>query len=109
MQDLLGKVVIGRNTPGFDYKNSQARSPGLPRTEAERQRVHYARYGTTALPPRGTGAVRPQGLAVEVPWGALFVGGILGFTLAALVLTPSGREIGAATGKRAARKIRGNY
>ena len=28
---------------------------GFPRTEEERRTVHYQRYGTNTLPPRGTG------------------------------------------------------
>ena len=28
---------------------------GFPRTDEERKAVHYQRYGTTQLPPRGTG------------------------------------------------------
>ena len=28
---------------------------GQPRTEEERKKRHKARYGTTTLPPRGTG------------------------------------------------------
>ena len=105
--DLLGRVVIGRNTPGYYYKNSTALAPGragVPKTEAERQAMHYARYGTTALPPRGTGLGR-QKLGVDL--GTLVIGGIIGFVFAAFVLTRPGREVGAAAAARAARRIRG--
>lgn len=31
---------------------------GMPKTEAERVATHLSRYGTTQLPPRGTGLLR---------------------------------------------------
>lgn len=31
---------------------------GQPKTEAERLAIHQSRYGTTQLPPRGTGLAR---------------------------------------------------
>ena len=33
---------------------------GQPRTEEERLKRHYERYGTTKLPPRGTGLGKPS-------------------------------------------------
>lgn len=171
---LLGRVVTGRNTAGYDvntqpqtlgggparsdniiyngaYQTTFAGNPnsnpggrpmGVPKTEEERMATHLARYGTTDLPARGTGLSNPGGrvgvpltdeqrmathyarygttdlpargtgirrLADEngLPWGAFLFGGILGFIFAAFVLTPSGRKVGAATGARAARRIRG--
>jgi len=43
---------------------------GVPRTEAERAERHVARFGTTELPPRGTGR-----LASRNPWIAVGVVG----------------------------------
>jgi len=39
-----------------------ARRYGIPKTEAERMATHYAKYGTTELPPRGYG-LEPEELA----------------------------------------------
>jgi hypothetical protein len=36
-------------------RNSIQRRLGKPRTDAERRKRHKARFGTTKLPPRGTG------------------------------------------------------
>ena len=36
-------------------RNSIQRRLGKPRTNAERKERHKARFGTTKLPPRGTG------------------------------------------------------
>ena len=46
---LTGRVVTGRNTPGENIR------PGIPLTDAQRAQRHYQQYGTTDLPPRGTG------------------------------------------------------
>ena len=99
--DLLGRVVTGRNTPGYYYKNSLALPPGVPKTEAERQATHYARYGTTTLPPRGTGlAVRQQQFNGDIFWP--FIGGLI---LGAIIFTQVGRSMMGAAGKRVTRRI----
>ena len=51
------------------------RAYGVPKTEAERLATHSAIYGTTDLPPRGTGVLGTLGCsvcgnAIEVPTGA---------------------------------------
>jgi len=38
-----------------------SRRGGRPRTDAERRARHYSLYGTTDLPPRGTGLGRTYG------------------------------------------------
>ena len=50
------------------------RAYGVPKTESERLASHSAIYGTTDLPPRGTGALKTMGCEVcgnpiEVPTG----------------------------------------
>ena len=50
------------------------RAYGVPKTEAERLASHSAIYGTTDLPPRGTGILKTMGCEVcgqliEVPVG----------------------------------------
>lgn len=57
MDDLVGKVVTGRNVPGYQTSSKEGgiRIYGQPLTDVERMQQHYARYGTTDLPPRGTG------------------------------------------------------
>jgi len=105
--DLLGRVVIGRNTPGYDYKNSHALPPGgrrmgIPRTDAERQAMHYAQYGTTTLPPRGTGlnATKAGLNGGDIFWP--FIGGLI---LGAIIFTSVGRGMVGAAGKRVTRRI----
>jgi len=39
----------------FQREREESRRYGQPRTEEERLERHYERYGTTELPPRGTG------------------------------------------------------
>lgn len=51
----------------------EARAPGVPKTESERLATHSTVYGTTNLPPRGTGlkTINCQicGQLIEVPTG----------------------------------------
>jgi len=106
--DLLGKVVIGRNTPGYYYKNSAALAPGragVPRTDAERQAMHHARYGTATLPPRGTGL----GVQQQQFNGDLFWPFMAGLVLGAIIFTQVGRGMMGAAGKRITKRIEPNY
>jgi len=41
----------------------KTRRLGKPRTDAERKKRHKSIYGTSKLPPRGTGLSRPAGTA----------------------------------------------
>ena len=43
---------------------------GVPRTEAERAERHVARFGTTELPPRGTGRLASRNPWIAVEWSA---------------------------------------
>ena len=121
--ELVGRNIVGRSDPsGYDvrYKVNGVipgigpidwnkmpqreyieRQAGIPRTEAERMAQHYARYGNTSLPPRGTGLVRQQ-----LGTNNLLAGIVIGFILGALVLTGTGRGIMGAAGKRVERRIR---
>jgi len=91
--DLLGRVVTGRNTPGYYYKNSLALPPGIPQAA-------HARYGAATLPPRGTGAVRQQQFNGDIFWP--FIGGLI---LGAIIFTQVGRSMMGAAGKRVTRRI----
>ena len=42
----------------------EARAYGVPKTEAERLATHSTLYGTTNLPPRGTGILKTMGCEV---------------------------------------------
>jgi len=78
---------------------------GMPLTDEERARRHYQLYGTTELPPRGTG----RGLATPklISWdlGTFVVGGIVGVIGAYFIFTSTGRKIGYRVGERVARRI----
>lgn len=111
-----GRVITGRSTPGNPQNGLPKSNPGgtstqrrygIPKTDAERQATHYARYGTTNLPVRGTGLGGTQKMALEWNLPMFVIGGIVGFVFAAFVLTPTGRGVGEAAGRRTARKIRG--
>lgn len=122
---LTGKVIKGRSVPGYDLitqPQSLGGAPaksgtivyngavqsGVPKTEAERMATHYARYGTTNLPPRGTGFAGQQKLQNgEFSWGTLVAGGIIGLIFGYLIFAQSGRQIGYEAGQRVARKIKG--
>jgi len=110
----LGRNITGRSIPGYPARAKNGTGGlavyGVPRTDAERQTTHYARYGTTNLPPRGTGlglngAPTPKLITWDL--GTLIVGVVAGVIIGAFIFTPSGREIGGAAGARAARRIRG--
>ena len=48
--------AITVNTIGFNKENTMtAKRNGKPRTEVERKVRHQRLYGTSKLPPRGTG------------------------------------------------------
>lgn len=49
---------------------------GTPRTDAERTQRHYAQFGTTTLPPRGTG-LRAPGLTEPEKYALVFIGGAI--------------------------------
>lgn len=145
---LTGKVITGRSVPGYDVIQNPSvigsdparsnlaimngatnvkmagsdvggnRPYGVPKTEAQRQATHSAKYGSTQLPPRGTGLARNnfispgRGLPVqpqkmEISWGQVLGGALLGLIFGYFVFAQSGRDIGYAAGQRAARKIRG--
>lgn len=46
---------MGANIPKNPLQNEIQRRSGKPRTEVERIKRHKAKFGTSALPPRGTG------------------------------------------------------
>ena len=71
----LAKKIVAKNYPdvtvGSDkyyalvmgiYKKMEGtgRRFGNPKTEAERRATHKAKFGTSKLPPRGTGLVNPK-------------------------------------------------
>ena len=125
---LMGRVITGRSTPAYDFRqrgqpyvryeqremNHEMASPaaeirryGRPLTEAERKQKHYATFGNTNLPPRGTGLGNP-GVARELTAEEFVTGLIVGFMAAAFILTGTGRGILRAGGERTARYIRGS-
>jgi len=115
----LGRAVLGRNRPGYDVRMRGEPmgdtatpldgtvmydgAPGMPLTEAQRQQRHLALYGTTNVPPRGTGMLAPQRL--EFDFGSVVAGIVIGFIIGGMLLTSTGREIGYRAGRRVARKI----
>ena len=50
--EYIDREVYGSS---FQRERGKSRRYGQPRTEEERLERHYERYGTTELPPRGTG------------------------------------------------------
>lgn len=66
---------------------------GIPKTEAERTSTHLQRFGTTQLPPRGTGlrqnTVNTAGVPTEFVIFALgiAIGGFIGYTIAKPAVT----------------------
>ena len=126
----LGVGIKGRSTAGHDvrdrplvYSRTEGKAqngvmdyyPGAEGLSPEQQAFkHYGYYeppaGGAAMTyepsySAGTGMAQRQQLAFD--WGS-FVGGM--FVMGILVLlfgTETGREVSSATGKRAARKIRG--
>jgi hypothetical protein len=63
------QVILSRAAGGYPkvpdeelyWRKISDRMLGQPRTEAERAERHYEQYGTTELPPRGTG------IAMQLP------------------------------------------
>lgn len=130
---LKGRVIHGRSQPGYDvrikdepwqrqqavYYNHVTGPPGCTHcgqalTEEERRVKHYGTYGTTQLPPRGTGLQRGMvavgGRQVGIPsltwdWNSFIIGGVLTLIFGYFVFTSSGRKIGYAAGRRIAKKI----
>lgn len=124
---LAGRVIKHRSTPWYDKRirsqpvyEREEQIPmdhtmvppgyGQPLTDAEREQRHFARFGTTDLPPRGTGRGVQYGAGVQrlqgFDWGSFFVGGVLAFILGYFVFTASGRRIGYAAGQRIERRVR---
>lgn len=123
-QSILGKGIIGRSTAGHDirdrplvYSRTEGMAqngvidyyPGAVGLTPEQQRFkHMGSY----IPPSGgtQQTYNPSEMGKQqmlVDWGS-FVGGM--FTMGILVLlfgTETGREVSSATGKRAAKRIRG--
>ena len=52
---LLGALALKIVSNSGVVASTQYRGYGVPRTEEQRMATHYATYGTTELPPRGTG------------------------------------------------------
>jgi len=48
------------------------RKKGKPRTNAERRKRHKAKYGSSKLPPRGTGLKRDNGFFGHMKVQSLF-------------------------------------
>jgi hypothetical protein len=59
-KQLTGKKTFGHSPPAKYQTLSETRRLGHPLTEEERMQRHYALYGTTELPPRGTGLTKPK-------------------------------------------------
>lgn len=127
---LKGRVIHGRSQAGYDvrikdepwrrqqatYYDHETGPPGYgrPLTDEERRVKHYATYGTTQLPPRGTGLQRPmvavggrpvgrQQFIIDPFWGGV----ILGAVITLLLVTATGKAILSSAGYRVAKKIRG--
>jgi uncharacterized protein YneF (UPF0154 family) len=65
-RQLTGKKTFGHSPPAKYQmlsetgESSHPRRFGQPLTEEERRQRHYALYGTTELPPRGTGLAKAK-------------------------------------------------
>jgi len=83
------------------------RRMGMPLTEEERARRHYQLYGTTTLPPRGTGLGYNTAPKKLVTWdlGTFVIGGIAGLIFGYFIFTSTGRKMGYRTGERIAGRI----
>lgn len=124
---LMGRNIIGRSTPAYDLRqrgqpyvryeqremNHEMAPPatvtrryGQPLTEEERTQRHYATFGTTNLPPRGTGLGNP-GVERRLTTDDFLTGLFVGLLLGAFILTGTGRGILRAGGERTARYVRG--
>ena len=115
---ILGRNVIGRNRPGYDMRirgepmgdtatplNGAVMyngAPGMPLTEEQRRQRHLALYGTTDVPPRGTGLATQR---LEFDFGSVIAGIAIGFIIGGMLLTSTGRKIGYRAGERIARRI----
>jgi hypothetical protein len=85
------QVILSRAAGGYPevpdeelfWSKISDRRLGQPRTEAERAARHYEQYGTTEVPPRGTG-LGLQAPKLELPEWVLPV--VLGFGAAALAI-----------------------
>jgi len=119
---LEGKVITGRSTAGHDvrvpfndyYSRQRAVSynhtmgpptMGVPLTEEERMQRHYEIYGTTDLPPRGTGALQNAGKLEGIDWGLFFWGGVAGVVVGYFLFAATGRKIAYKAGERVARRV----
>jgi hypothetical protein len=124
---LMGRVITGRSTPAYDLRqrgqpyvrpeqmamnhemappSTTIRRYGQPLTEEERRQRHYATFGDTNVPPRGTGLGNP-GVARELTTDDFLAGLVVGFMVGAFILTGIGRKILGAGGERAARYVKG--
>jgi len=103
MNSTLGRVITGRSTPGYPVRYRDNPNPyGVPRTEEERAMQHYSRFGTTALPPRGTRLQQLQG----PDWGAFVAGLFIGGIITAVLVTKPGRGVAGAAAARVERRLR---
>jgi hypothetical protein len=59
-KQLAGKTTFSHSSPAKYQTLSEPRRFGHPLTEEERMQRHYALYGTTELPPRGTGLTKSK-------------------------------------------------
>ena len=123
-QSILGTGIIGRSTAGHDVRKrplvyarteGQAQNgiidyyPGATGLSPEQQQFKH--MGSYINPSGGSSGTYtpsyPTRQQMFIDWGS-FVGGM--FTMGILVLlfgTETGREVSSATGKRAAKRIRG--
>jgi hypothetical protein len=124
-ETLLGKNITGRSTAGYDIRlrpevysretgvphgfEMEYNPYGVPKTDEQRMMTHYAKYGTTNLPIRGTG-LQPSYGEIEMPklsGNDFLMGLVVGFIVGALVLTATGRGLMGAAGERATKYVRG--
>ena len=61
--EYIDREVYGSS---FQMEQEESRRYGQPRTEEERLERHYERYGTTELPPRGTGLLKSSSSQIPV-------------------------------------------
>ena len=67
---------------------------------------HYARYGNTNLPPRGTGIQNMTGQqSLDIDWGQVFGGFMVGLVFSIFVFTATGRKISYRAGQRIAGRL----
>lgn len=100
---ITGRVITGRSRPGTDvrYKNGTDPYYGKPMSYDDRQKYYW---GANYVNNKNNQAQKLPSMSFDT--GAFIVGGIIGFILAGLVLTNTGRTITYRSGQKVARRLK---